>query len=215
MHFEILVEDQSGKKAMEVLVPKILGDAHTYRIHPYKGLGKIPKNLNRETDPSKRILLNNLPRLLLGYGQTYQNIDYPICIVVVCDLDKRCHKEFRKELLRILKSCNPRPHAHFCFAIEEGEAWFLGDLPAIKRAYPRMKSRLLENYKNDSVCDTWELLADAIFPGGRRGLSARGWGGIGEVKSLWAENISPHMDVEKNLSPSFCYFRDTLREHQK
>ncbi len=29
MHFEILVEDQSGKKALEILVPKIIGADHT------------------------------------------------------------------------------------------------------------------------------------------------------------------------------------------
>ena len=45
MHFEILVEDQSGKKALEVLVPKIIGDAHTFRIHEYKGIGRIPRDL--------------------------------------------------------------------------------------------------------------------------------------------------------------------------
>ena len=31
MHFEILVEDSSGKKALDILMPKILGDQHTFR----------------------------------------------------------------------------------------------------------------------------------------------------------------------------------------
>ena len=30
MHFEILVEDQSGKKALDILIPKIIGDDHTW-----------------------------------------------------------------------------------------------------------------------------------------------------------------------------------------
>lgn len=38
MHFEILVEDQSGKKALDNLVPKIIGDEHTFNVHPYKGM---------------------------------------------------------------------------------------------------------------------------------------------------------------------------------
>ena len=33
MHLEILVEDQSGKTALEVLVPKIVGNDHTFNIH--------------------------------------------------------------------------------------------------------------------------------------------------------------------------------------
>jgi len=43
MHFEILVEDQSGKKALDILVPKIIGDRHTFKIRAYKGIGRIPK----------------------------------------------------------------------------------------------------------------------------------------------------------------------------
>jgi len=38
MHFEILVEDISGKTALEILIPKIISsEQHTFNIHPYKG----------------------------------------------------------------------------------------------------------------------------------------------------------------------------------
>jgi len=36
MHFEILVEDQSGKKALDVLTPKIIGYGHTVKVIYYK-----------------------------------------------------------------------------------------------------------------------------------------------------------------------------------
>ena len=46
MHFEILVEDVSGKTTLEILVPKIINpEQHTFNIHAYKGIGHIPKNL--------------------------------------------------------------------------------------------------------------------------------------------------------------------------
>ena len=79
MHFEILVEDQSGKKALDLLVPKILGDRHTCCIHSYKGIGRIPRNLGDKADASKRILLDQLPKLLRGYGNTFAGYphDYP------------------------------------------------------------------------------------------------------------------------------------------
>ena len=38
---------------------------------------------------------------------------------------------------------------------------------------------------------------------------------IGMEKFQWAENITPHMDVDNNKSPSFVYFRDTLRKLAK
>lgn len=39
MHFEILVEDLSGKKALDILMPKIIGNQHTFRIIAYRGIG--------------------------------------------------------------------------------------------------------------------------------------------------------------------------------
>ncbi len=214
MHFEILVEDQSGKKALDILVPKIIGDDHTFNVHSYKGIGRIPRNLGAMGDASKRILLDQLPRLLRGYGNTFAGYpeDHPAAVILVCDLDEKCLKSFRQELFSILNACTPKPEARFCVAIEEGEAWFLGDIPAIKAAYPRANDTVLNAYVNDSICGTWERLADAVYSGGSRALSDKGWQAVGAEKSQWAEKISPHMDVANNLSPSFVYFREKLLE---
>jgi len=210
MHFEILVEDQSGKKALDLLLPKIIGDNHTFRVIAYKGIGRIPQKMNSGIDASKRILLDNLPRLLQGYGKSWQG--YPAVVFVVCDLDNKCLKAFRQELFKILNACNPRPETRFCIAIEEGEAWFLGDVSAIKAAYPRARDAILNSYVNDAICGTWELLADAIYRGGSAALAAKGWHAIGTEKSQWAEKITPHMDITNNASPSFVYFREKLLE---
>ena len=213
MHFEILVEDQSGKKTLEILMPKIIGDQHTFTLHFYSGIGHIPKNLKNETDVSKRVLLNQLRRLLKGFGRTFANYptNFPAAVIVVCDLDRRCLKKFRQELFDVLNTCNPKPETTFCIAIEEGEAWLLGDIPAIKAAYPRAKANILNSYEKDSICGTWELLADAIFAGGSNALGKKPWYVIGREKSIWAQKIVPEMDINKNASPSFCYFRDKIR----
>ncbi len=213
MHFEILVEDQSGKKMLDILVPKIIGSNHTFNVHPYKGIGRIPKNLRGKTDPKKRILLNELPRLLAGHGKTFANwpTDFKGAVIVICDLDDKCLKTFRQELLAVLNTCNPEPETRFCIAIEEGEAWFLGDIPAVKAAYPKAKDTVFSAYENDSICGTWETLADAIYSGGSKTLKSLGWQSIGIEKSKWAESITPYMDVEQNSSPSFSYFRTKLR----
>jgi hypothetical protein len=209
MHFEILVEDVSGKTALDILVPKIVGEQHSFRIHSYKGSGRLPKNLKSTSDPKKRILLDQLPRLIRGYDKAFSSqSDYSL--IVVCDLDSRCLKEFRKELLECLDSCNTSLMTYFCIAIEEGEAWYLGDLDAVRKAYPNAKSAVLNTYVNDSICNTWEKLADAIVVGGSTKLSKLK-GQAGMEKSVWAKTITPYMNVDKNLSPSFCYFRDTIR----
>ena len=211
MHFEILVEDQSGKKALDILIPKITGNQHKFKVRFYQGIGHIPKNLTNPINVNTNLLLNQLPMQLRAYGKSYAN-DPTKVVIVVCDLDNNCLKTFRQELFRVLNACNPRPETRFCVAIEEGEAWLLGDISAIKTAYPKAKDNVLNNYKNDSICGTWELLADAIFPGGSYALGKKPWYVIGKEKSAWAEKITPEMNVEQNASPSFRYFRDKIRE---
>ena len=214
MHFEILIEDQSGKKTLDILMPKIIGNQHTFRVISYRGIGRLPKNLTSTTDASKRILLNRLPNLLKGYGNTYANnpAKHSTAVIVVCDLDNKCLKIFRQELFAVLNVHNPKLETLFCIAIEEGEAWFLGDIPAIKAAYPKAKDNVLNNYRNDSICGTWELLAEAVFTGGLKALEQKGKQAIGREKSTWAQKIAPEMDISKNASPSFCYFRDKIRD---
>ncbi len=213
MHFEILVEDQSGKKMLGTILLKLVGN-HTFKVHPYKGIGHIPKNLHKTSDPQKRLLLNRLPKLFQGYGKAFhkQKEYYKASVIVVVDLDDKCFHDFRLELFNILHNCNPKPDTLFCFAIEEGEAWLLGDQNAIKKAYPNAKDDILQTYNYDSICGTWEILADAIYPGGSTKLSALSWQENGKIKSEWAETITPYLDSNNNHSPSFNYFVNKIRD---
>ncbi len=210
MHIEILVEDSSGAALITRLLPLVIGPEgapHTWRIHLYKGIGHLPKGLTTKADPAKRALLNQLPRLLTGYGKTPGHD----AVVVVVDSDSRSCKEFLAELNAVLSQCTPAPRTLFRLAIEEMEAWLLGDHPALLAAYPKAKRDVLARYAQDSICGTWELLADAIHPGGYAAIQKAGWPLPGQMKHDWVEKISPHMDVETNASPSFGKFRDGLR----
>lgn len=118
---------------------------------------------------------------------------------------------FKRELLDVLNTCDPRPNALFRIAIEESEAWLLGDRAAVKSAYPRAKDGVLEDYVQDGICGTWEVLADAVHPGGAKGLKKADWPWPGTAKCDWARNIAPHMNVDANRSRSFQAFRDGVR----
>ena len=192
MHFEILIEDASGEKFLDIIVPKIIGDTHTLNVVPHEGLDD---------------LLRKLPKSLRGYAKSWQS--YEFVVMVICNLDKKCLKQFRQQLFTILNTCQPPPATHFCIAIEEGEAWLLGDIPAIKKAYPHAKSAVLNTYKNDSICGTWEKLADALYKGGAQSLKLQN---PGAEKCVWAEKITPFMNINNNLSPSFNYFVKKLQE---
>ncbi len=210
MHIEFLVEDSSGAKLMELLIPQIIGpygESHTWRLHHYKGEGHIPKGLNPRSDPNKRILLDQLPRLLRGYRNT-RGID---AVVVVLDVDKRDCSSFLQELRELADNCDSLPNTLFRLAIEEIEAWYLGDRNALLRAYPHAKRDVLDRYLQDSQCDTWELLADAIYPGGSAKVKKAGWPLPGQIKHEWAEKIGPFISLQHNASPSFRKLIDGLK----
>jgi hypothetical protein len=210
MHIEVLVEDSSGKRLLEFLLPSLIGDygnPHTYRIISYRGIGHIPKGLHSVSDPAKRILLDRLPGVLQGNART-PGID---ATLIVVDSDRRNCADFLQELHGVLQRCNPAPTALFRLAIEEIEAWYFGDRSALLEAYPNAKSPILNAYIQDSICDTWERLADAIYPGGSAALKQAGWPLPGQIKHEWAERIGPLLQPDRNKSPSFKKFREGLQ----
>ncbi|MGV1106857.1 DUF4276 family protein [Xanthomonas translucens] len=211
MHIEVLVEDSSGAKLIGMLLPRVIGahgQPHTWRIHEYKGIGRIPRGLSSNADPAKRALLDRLPKVLNGCGKT-PGID---AVVVVVDSDQRDCAAFLKELKGVQARCKSAPETLFRLAIEEIEAWLLGDRQALLAAYPKARKEIVNGYRQDSLCGTWELLADAIHPGGSAAIRKTGWPLPGQLKHAWAERIGPEMDVERNQSPSFRKFRDGLRK---
>ena len=135
--------------------------------------------------------------------------DFSAVVVVVDSDDKDCVK-FKQDLLDVLYGCDPRPNTLFRIAIEESEAWLLGDRAAVKAAYPNARDAVLNTYFQDSICGTWEVMADAVHPGGSLPLRV-GYQVAGKAKSDWAKEIAPHMDVDANKSKSFQVFRDGVR----
>ena len=211
MHLEILVEGQSDCTALEPILSKILGpysSLHTWRIHKHRGLGELPPDPNATPDPRNPTLLHNLPASLRAYGRT---LSADQAVVVLLDLDQRDCVELKGELVAVLGHCDPKPKALFRIAIEELEAWFLGDREALLMAYPSARTELLDSYVQDSVCGTWELLADIVYPGGCRALKARTRYASAEQKRLWARDIAPRLDPHRNRSHSFRVFRDGIR----
>lgn len=209
MHLCFHVEDQSGRFLLEKLLPPIVSIRRdiTYNIHHYRGLGSLPNNL-RTDGQVPRLLLANLPKFLTGYSRT-PGID---AVIVVADLDSEQRQVFLAKLRDIAVRCGAQHIAHFCLAVEEIEAWLLGDLEAVLAAYPHAKRAVLDKYQQDSVCGTWELLGDAVHPGGIKALKKLPYPEVGRLKCEWASRIGEHMDVTANRSPSFQTFRAKIAQ---
>jgi hypothetical protein len=212
MHFEIFVEDVSGKRLLDILVPKIISSPeNTFKIYPYKGIGKIPKDLHKSPDPKKKLLLNKLPAILKAYGKGSNPND--LTVIVVVDCDRRDCKIFKQELMNILEQCDPKPNAFFRIAIEEIEAWLLGDKGSIEKAYPRMNHREYAEYVQDKAIGTWEKLADITLPHDTaKRLKKAAYPEIGKQKIEWAQKIGAYMSISHNASPSFNCFKQKLEE---
>ncbi|MFH0725410.1 MAG: DUF4276 family protein [Pseudomonadota bacterium] len=214
MHFEILVEGQVELTALSVLLQYIIGEygkPHTWKIHKHRGIGDILENPTARTSKNNQTLLHNLPAKLRAYGKEGRD---DVVVVVLLDLDNRpdC-LSFKSDLANLLNYCTEKPKSLFRIAFEELEAWFFGDPPALKQAYPGTRQQILDEYAQDSQCGTWEKLAEAIYPGGLNALGKHGKRSVRilEQKRIWAKEICPLMDVENNQSPSFQCFRDGLR----
>lgn len=210
MHIEVLVEDASGKTFLDIMMPRLLGelgDPHTWRVIAYKGVGHVPKGLKPGSDAAHRVLLDRLPALLRGYDKT-PGID---AVVVVLDVDRRDCVSFLAELRDLTARCQLKSMPLYRLAIEELEAWYLGDRLALLEAWPKAKLDVLHRYEQDCACGTWELLADAVHPGGVAAVKQAGWSLPGQLKSEWAARIAPMMDPDRNVSPSFGKLRDGLR----
>ena len=69
-------------------------------------------------------------------------------------------------------------------------------------------------YEQDGICDTWEVLANMLYPGGLAALkkkSKNSYSVTGSAKCEWADKIGKELNLECNLSPSFNRFLRSLQ----
>jgi hypothetical protein len=188
-----MVEEFSAERALAFLLPRVIPGI-PFRIRSFQG---------------KHDLLGVLPQRLRGYaawpGVTMSRI------VVVVDRDNDNCVELRQNLDRIASDAgfHSRGTGRSVLnriAIEELEAWFIGDVPALAAAYPRvpMSTGAKRFFRDpDAIWGTWEALEHL--------LQKHGYHKGGLRKAAAAAAIAEHMNVEKNESRSFQVFRDGLR----
>jgi hypothetical protein len=197
-HVEVLVEEPSMEAALELLLPRVLGEA-TFKIHSYQ---------------CKDNLLKQLPDRLRGYA-AWIPADYRIVVVVDRD-DDDCHN-LKKRLERISHEANLRtpgnagaqpPNIVIRIAIEELEAWYFGDWNAVQKAYPKIPDHIPNKAKYsdpDAIAGgTWETL-ELI-------MKRVGYFRTGLRKIEAARAIAKHWQPEQNRSHSFRVFHEALQK---
>lgn len=215
MYFQFLIEDQSTGILVNHIMEKLKAQYGTtdilWDIKTFNGIGHLRKNgtaLEQKTGK----LLNDLPMYMRGFDKKLSCMGNAT-IVVVLDNDKRDVEQFRKELERIAHTNMIVCDHVFCIAIKELEAWLLGDIQAIIEAYPNAKVQYLKRYEQDGICETWEVLADIVYPKGLSALRKKAGGSyseIGKAKCEWADSIGKCLHLSQNASPSYRYFINEL-----
>lgn len=192
MRVHVLVEGASEDALLRCWLPRFLPQ-HSFRVIRHRGKGRLPGDPSLPPVRGREGLLDLLPATLRAYGNALDPDTDRVLVLV--DLDEQnCH-QLKRNLLGVLDRCDPEPVVLFRIAIEETEAFYLGDPRAIRRAFPGAKLGRMKDYVQDSVCGTWEVFAKVI-------------GAESDDKTHWAERMAPHLGTawrgsDSNQSPSF------------
>jgi hypothetical protein len=216
MYFQFLIEDQSTEILVNHVICKLQEHYPEYEIYAdvksFSGIGHFTKSgstMERKTGK----LLNDLPKYLRGIDKKLRNMGRTAAIIIVLDNDNRDPEAFYKQLEQMASDNGILTDHVFCVAVKEMEAWLLGDPTAIEKAYPEVRKTMAKNYVQDGICDTWEVLANMVYPGGLTNLkkkAGRAYTEIGKAKAEWADRIGAEIHLEGNHSPSFRFFVQEL-----
>jgi hypothetical protein len=194
---EVLVEEASMEVVLRLLLPKILGEEIAFQVYPSNG---------------KQDLLKNLPSRLRGYRAW---LPTTWRVVIVVDRDDEDCKVLKQELEQVALDAalttktsvsNCRWQVVNRLAVEELEAWFFGDLDAVRSVYPGVPKTLEHRaaYRDPDAIrgGTWEAL--------ERILQRAGYFANGYRKLEAARELAAQMEPLRNRSHSFGVLRDTL-----
>ncbi len=179
-YLHIFVEEPSAKIVLDVIIPKIIPEDVFFQVHSHQGKQDLEHAI-KTTVPS----ISKIPGAR---------------ILIVRDQDSGDCKKVKKHLLRIIgkRSVSPTLVRIVC---RELEAWFLGDLNAIHKAYPRVKPQQHSNkadFRNVDVIQNANRFLLAIIPEYKYRESL--------PKLEVAESIAPHLNLKNNSSASFNHF---------
>ena len=198
MQIDFLLEGTSDRAALLGLLPRLLPPDCVCRFKPFEGC---------------RDLLKQLPRLLPGYRRRMEQAGQAdLRVVVLLDADGQASSRLA-ELERYAADAGLLTWAAVpegkpfqvlnCLAIQELEAWFLGDVAALAAAYPALKQTHFNRIGNPETLAKPNETLWHILKQGNYYLA-------GKDKTDWATTIAPHLDPARNTSASFGAFRAGL-----
>lgn len=178
-HIEILVEEKSMEFFLEQLLPMVLPEDYLLGVNcfirPHEG---------------KSHLLKSIPKK----SRAYKHFGYPIKLIIIHDQDSNDCKKLKRDLVKSVEDNNSDIPLLVRISCKELENWYLGDLTAVEKLYPKSKAAKFINKARFRVVDKlngsdeMERLSDEF------------------TKTYCAKNICQYMDLDANTSESFQQF---------
>jgi hypothetical protein len=198
VHLEVLVEEESMEAVLKTMLPTMVPNA-TLQFQVFQGKAALLQRLPQRLRGLRRVLLPHWAVLVVV------DRDGDDCM----ELKNRLEQAAREAGLTTLTQNRGGPFSVINrIAVEELEAWYFGDWPAVKAAYPRVPITIPKRSRfrnSDAIAGgTWEAFEQI--------LQRSGYFTEGLRKIEAAEAIAPHMDPARNTSRSFQVFRDALLE---
>ena len=199
MHIEFLLEERSAETVLKILLPKILPVDVSFECRVFGG---------------KHALLTKLPDRLKSYRR-WMPEDWRI--VVLIDEDRKDCLQLKAQLeeasreANLLTKSSVPPDGNFQVvnrvAIEELEAWFFGDIEALREAYPKISETLQYQKKYRDP----DAITGGTYESLERLLIRKGYYKERLPKIAAAQNIAQYMEPSRNRSKSFQVFVEGLK----
>jgi hypothetical protein len=180
---EILVEESSMKHFLENILPQILPD----------GIN-LNQNCFIRAHEGKQHLKKEIPKKI----RAYKHLKTPVKVVIIQDQDSSDCKVLKAELTQMVNNSGPLPHL-VRIACRELESWYIGDMGAIERVYPKFKAEKYRNwdkFRNPDLCNASHELKK-IIPEFQKGVASR--------------EISKYIKLSNNKSISFMHLINGLQ----
>jgi len=180
---EFLLEEPGMKNALEILLPKIMPKGYELNVNvflrPHNGKSDLKASIPKKVKAFSNPILNKK-------------------VVIMIDMDNNDCKELKQSLQELVTK-NGTGESLIRIVCRELEGWYLGDMPAIQKAYPQFKARKYldkEKFRNPNLAYASVELSK-IIPDFQKGQASR--------------SIPLYMNVSGNKNHSFNAFVAGLR----
>lgn len=185
---EILVEELSMEVFLKGLLPRILPEDYKLGqncfVYPHEGKNDLQKRLPRRV-------------------RAYRSYPEDVKLIVVHDQDSADCIKLKQQLVKLIKNEDVNIQFLVRIACRELENWYLGDLKAVEKVYPKSKaSGLSRKAKFRNV--------DKIQGSREMEYLSKEFG-----KTSCARSLAPIIDIEDNTSVSFNQFISGLNKFLK